>query len=74
MNMIQNNGEPLVELCPHCNRETPLKPIFSVQVCQYCGELILPCGLCNHDTCDCAHCPLEEIKLDILIQALSKYL
>lgn len=57
------------EFCPHCETEVELKPVFSVQVCPNCGELILPCNLCDHDTCDCAHCPLEDIRRDIL----SKY-
>ena len=41
----------------------------SMMVCPNCGELILPCALCDHDKCDCANCPLEAIKKDIL----SKY-
>jgi predicted RNA-binding Zn-ribbon protein involved in translation (DUF1610 family) len=71
---ILNNGEPITEMCPHCEREVELQPVFSVQVCPMCGELILPCNLCDHDNCDCANCALENIKLDILINALSKYL
>ena len=53
------------EMCPHCTSEVQLKPVFSVQVCPECGELILPCNLCDHDTCNCAHCPLEQIRNDI---------
>jgi predicted RNA-binding Zn-ribbon protein involved in translation (DUF1610 family) len=74
METILNNNQPIDEMCPFCEREVKLKPVFSVQICPYCGELILPCNLCDHNTCDCANCPLEEIRLDIEITALSKYL
>lgn len=61
--------ETITEYCPDCDTEVELKTVFSVQVCPNCGELILPCALCDHDKCDCANCPLEAIKKDIL----SKY-
>jgi hypothetical protein len=73
METILNNNQPIDEMCPCCEQEVQLKPVFSVQVCPCCGELILPCNLCDHDTCDCAHCPLEQIRLDIQNRALSKY-
>lgn len=67
---IFNNGEPITEYCPHCENEVDLRPVFSVQVCPSCGELILPCNLCDHDNCNCANCPLEDIRLDILAKHL----
>lgn len=59
-------NDSITEYCPDCETEVELKYTFSVQVCPHCGELIIPCALCDHDRCDCANCPLEAIKQDIL--------
>lgn len=46
------------EYCPHCSGETRIKAEFKVQQCEYCGERILPCSLCEKQ--DCKNCPFEK--------------
>lgn len=65
---LANCDEYVDEMCPNCESEVTLKSVFSVQICPVCGDLILPCNMCNHDTCDCANCPLEAIKQEMLLK------
>lgn len=48
------------EWCPHCETEVKLDAILKKQVCPNCGEIILPCALCNCDVVKCTECPTEN--------------
>lgn len=57
---VPNYSKEITEYCPHCENEVELQCIFANQVCPNCGELITPCGLCDHNVCDCENCPLQK--------------
>lgn len=48
------------EWCPHCEIEVKLDAILKKQICPNCGEIILPCALCDCDVVKCAECPIEK--------------
>lgn len=51
--------EKVYELCPHCNVEAELSWDVKTQgylsKCPSCGERLLLCSECNHNTCDYDH-------------------
>jgi predicted RNA-binding Zn-ribbon protein involved in translation (DUF1610 family) len=44
------------ELCPHCDNEVEIKESFSEQRCPRCGNVILPCSMCNSEESECGMC------------------
>lgn len=48
------------EWCPHCSNEVELEKVLKVQTCPNCGEIILPCSMCDMDKDPCSNCPLEN--------------
>lgn len=67
------------EMCPHCGYET--NGIFNPSrdkgiICQHCGELILPCSLCDCSMvpCDCgADKELCVKKIDYVLRYYNAY-
>ena len=47
------------EWCACCDSEVVI-PSFGVSFCPNCGELILPCSMCDADYNDCRNCPYEK--------------
>lgn len=54
-----NFDEYCDEYCPCCDTEVVI-PSFGVSFCPNCGELILPCSMCDTDYNDCGNCPYEK--------------
>lgn len=48
----------IIELCPYCEEEVALANRFEAQMCPNCSNIILPCCICETDSC--RKCPLEE--------------
>ncbi|MFA6608868.1 MAG: hypothetical protein WCT07_03085 [Candidatus Paceibacterota bacterium] len=59
--------QSIEEFCPHCGLEATLKNEFHAQACSECGEMILPCSICQSnidgDTDACINCPIEHTKI-----------
>lgn len=47
------------EWCSNCCQEVTIDAEFKEQVCPNCGEIILPCSLCDMDTVECSKCKLR---------------
>ena len=47
------------EWCPCCDTEVVI-PSFGVSFCPNCGELILPCSMCDASYNDCGDCPYKK--------------
>ena len=54
---IISNIEHGIEVCPHCGGESSMHSEFRAQHCTECGEIILPCHLC--ECANCKECPLK---------------
>jgi hypothetical protein len=50
----------IVEWCSNCCCEVGLTPTMTIQRCPNCGDYIIPCSLCNWDSCDCNNCELDK--------------
>lgn len=50
----------LAEWCPNCERESRILNIPIIQECEYCGEWIRPCSMCDHNIVDCSKCHITE--------------
>lgn len=48
------------EWCPHCEIEVKLDAILKKQICPNCGEMILPCALCDCDVVKCTECTMGK--------------
>ena len=57
MRYIISNIEHGIEVCPHCGGESSMHSEFRAQHCTECGEIILPCHLC--ECANCKECPLK---------------
>ena len=53
------------EVCPICDKEVRLEAEMKIQECPECGAQILPCSLCDPDTCDCKNCDLENRLMEL---------
>lgn len=42
------------ELCPYCNKETPVPNKLGMYHCVYCGAKIISCSMCLYK--DCSKC------------------
>ncbi len=69
---VQNQNNDLhdnwaEEFCPHCGKLSTIKYEFTAQPCSECGEMILPCSICqtniDGDTDACFICPIEHTKV-----------
>ena len=47
--------ELTTEWCPHCNTEVDI-PVIGESHCPNCGELIVPCNMCDSDIVNCSEC------------------
>ena len=52
----------ITEWCSSCENEVELKEGFVKQKCPSCGELLLPCSMCNQDEINCSNCLAEKDK------------
>jgi predicted RNA-binding Zn-ribbon protein involved in translation (DUF1610 family) len=50
----------IYEVCPFCEQEVELENKYNPQKCPNCGEYILPCSICDKDTC--INCELEKVR------------
>lgn len=57
--IVPDFDEYCTEWCPCCDTEVSI-PSFGVSFCPNCGELIIPCSMCNPDYHDCRECPYEK--------------
>lgn len=57
-NSISEEFEELIsEWCPHCGNE-PLISRNKPTPCSFCGEILLPCSMCDlHHICSADTCP-----------------
>lgn len=64
--LLDYDRPEVFEICPHCDTEVELEPIFKKQKCPNCGKLIKPCDMCAPNKWyDCNKCPLgpdSEVK------------
>jgi predicted RNA-binding Zn-ribbon protein involved in translation (DUF1610 family) len=56
----EDKDEEVYEYCPYCEDEVKLNNEFKVQVCPNCGHAIVPCNICQLDSC-CSNCPLDVL-------------
>lgn len=51
----------VTEWCPHCETEVELDAKMAVQECPNCGMYIVPCSMCEKESCvDCDLCNESE--------------
>lgn len=71
---IEIYQEKVVEYCSNCDEEVVIEAQFdTLQHCPICGNTILPCSLCNQDTCHCGKCSKEQKKKFDLYVELNTY-
>lgn len=59
---IEKTVEKVAEWCSHCCQEVEINSI-GVQVCPNCGEMILPCCMCEDCYGKCIYSDEKEYKL-----------
>ena len=57
-NLVNKKDEEYTsELCPYCGNE-PIILAHKPSPCSFCGEIILPCSMCDlHHICSADTCP-----------------
>ncbi len=60
--------ETTYEVCPFCENEVELAYKFTPQICPKCGNIIMPCSICN--TCT-TPCPLEDTRNEMISHKMS---
>ena len=50
------------EWCSYCCTEVDIKGQFTPQICPNCGIIILPCSICEFESCK--DCPFKELDND----------
>lgn len=59
-NNLVLESEGVIELCPHCDYEVPLRAsIKTYQQCLQCGNFIAPCYMCDTDKESCGTCSVS---------------
>lgn len=51
----------VTEWCQNCGSEVSIESEMKLQECPYCGKYIVPCTMCNHDTCNCDLCEIGNL-------------